>query len=227
MALRSILRKSTLTPPTRYKAWVNMLSDKAKTSEDHSSVSALSMLCDYFAVGIPNDEIKAKNNFEVKWEDWSHLQTPGLVSSLKEKIEAVNVEPYETEVLSHEIVSETDALKKLGHIVTYNATLHLSFISEKDILIENIYHARPMRTLDYWEFTSMYKYEDVASRWDKEFGFVDQNNDQIVQDYVGANALQWQKDGLKHATNRYYFDFLGKHQLLCTAGKLSQTKRED
>ena len=108
MALRSILRKTAISPPTRYKSWLSMLTDKAKTPEDHASVSALSALCDYYAVGITQDEIKARNNFEVKWEDWAHLQTPGLVEKLKAKVSDINAEEYETEVFSHEIVSEKE-----------------------------------------------------------------------------------------------------------------------
>ena len=149
------------------------------------------------------------------------------MDKLKAKINAINEETYETEVFSHEIVSETEHLTKLGHIVTYNAVLHLTFIAEKDNLIENIYHARPLSSLDYWEITNMYKYDDVIYRWDKELGWLMGNNDQVVGDVVGANALQFQKDMFKCATNRYYYDFLGKHQLMCTAGKLSQTSRED
>ena len=69
MALRSVLRKAASNPPTRYKAWVRMLTEKAKNTEDQSSVSALSTICDYYAVGIQPDEIKSKNNFEVNWDD--------------------------------------------------------------------------------------------------------------------------------------------------------------
>ncbi|OMJ93743.1 hypothetical protein SteCoe_3183 [Stentor coeruleus] len=227
MALRSVLRATRLNPPTRHKAWVQMLTEKAVTNEDQSSVSALATICDYYAIGIPEEEVKAKNNFQVKWDEWAHLQTPGLVSKLRAKVDAINAEPYETEVLAHEIVSETEALKKLSHIVTYNAVLHLSFVSEKDNLIENIYHAKPFSVTDLWEVSSMYKYDDMAYRWDKELGWIMPNNDQIIEDYCGTNALQFQKDMCKRATDRYCYDFLGRHQLMCTAGKLSQTQRED
>jgi hypothetical protein len=226
MALRSILRKNPMNPPSRYKAWLKMLTDKAKTPEDHLSVSALSAVCDYYALSPTSEELRSKNNFEVKWDEWSHLQTEGLVSKLKAKIEAINSEPYETEVLSHEVVSVTEQLKRLGHIVAYNATLHATHVSEKDNLIENIYHARPFESLDFYEVRQMYKYRDLPSRWDKELGWFMGNNDQIIDDYVTANSLQFQKDMHKFATNMYYYDYLGKHQVMCTAGKLSQTFKE-
>jgi hypothetical protein len=227
MALRMILRKPALHPPRRHKAWVAMLTEKAVSAEDQSSVSALATLCDYYAIGLPADEVKAKNGFEVKWDEWQHLQTPDLVSKLKAKVDAINAEPYETEVLAHEIVSTTDTLKKLGHFVTYNAVLHLSFIAEKETLTENIYHAKPFSAMDCWELESMYKYDDAPSRWDKEMGWPMPNNDQIIHDVMGANALQFQKDMFKSATDRYMFDYLGRHQIMCTAGKLSQVQRED
>ena len=227
MALRAILRKPCLSPPLRYKAWVSMLTEKAVTAEDQSSVSALATLCDYYAIGIPEDEIKAKNNFEVKWDDWKHLQTPELLGKLRAKVEAINSEPYETEVLAHDLVSETEALKKLSHVVTYNAVLHMSFIAEKENLVENIYHAKPFQSMDWWEVESMYKYQDCPSRWDRDLGWFMANNDTIIHDYEGTNALQFQKDMFKHATDRYMYDYLGRHQIMCTAGKLSQIQRED
>lgn len=227
MALRSVLRNIRKNPPQRYKSWIGLISDKAATSEDQASVSALSAVCDYYTVGIPEDEIKSKNNFEVKWEDWSHLQSQEIVQKLKAKIEAVNSEEYETNLLVHEAATETEPLKKLGYFLEYNATLHKEFVDEKENIIENLSHAIPYRSLDIWERKEAYRYMDVSFRWDKELGWLDVNNDQVRLNVVGTNALQFQKDMLKSATNMYYYDYLGRHQFMCTANKLSGIQRED
>lgn len=227
MALRSVLRKIQKTPPRRYKSWISLISDKASTSEDMSSVSALSAICDYYTVGIPEDEVKSKNNFEVKWEDWSHLQSQELVQKLKAKIEAVNSEEYETSLLVHEAAVESEPLKKLGYFLEYNKTLHREFVDEKEAIIENLAHALPYKSLDMWERNEAYKYMDVCYRWDKELGWKDVNNDQVKANIAHTNALQFQKDMLKSATNMYYYDYLGRHQFMCTANKLSGVQRDD
>jgi hypothetical protein len=227
MALRSFFRKSTGQVPLRYKAWLQMITDKATSSEDQASVSALGTICDYYSVSIPQDEVKSKNNFEVKWEDWSHLQSKEIVEKLKAKIEAVNSEEYETEVLVHEVATETEELKKLGYLLEYNYTLHEDFVKEKESIIENLGHARPYGSLDMWERQTAYPYYDQPYRWDKELGYPDSNNDQTRFNVVATNALQFQKDGFKSAVHRYYYDYLGRHQFMCTAEKLSGVLRED
>lgn len=80
------LRRRLCKLPLRYKAWLKMIQDKAKTADDSASVSALATVCDYYGVGLAQDEIAAKNNFEIKWEEWTHLTTPGLVDKLKQKV---------------------------------------------------------------------------------------------------------------------------------------------
>lgn len=227
MALRSALRNLQRNPPVRYKTWIRMISDKAVTTEDQSSVSALGALCDYYTVGITQDEVSSKNNFEVKWEDWAHLQSQDLVQKLQAKTEAVNAENFETDVLAHEVATETEALKKLGYFLEYNATVHSKFVDEKESIIENLGHALPISELDMWEKQEAYKYSDVAYRWDKELGWFDHNNDQRRLDVVTTNALQFQKENFKSATNMYFYDYLGRHQFMCTANKLSGVQRED
>ena len=227
MALNAALRKKVLGPPTKYKTWFNMLQQKAKTPDDALSVSGLATVCDYYGIGMTADEIKAKNNFEVKWDNWKHLATPGLVDKLKAKVDAMNAEQYETEALAAEAMEESEGLKQWGHLVTWNAVLHLTYIAEQDTLLENLYHARPMGSLDRWELESMWKYEDVASRWDQELGWYMPNNDQISEDTVTTNYFQFQKDFGKIGLTRYYYDWMGRHQVLSTVGKLSQTEREE
>ena len=227
MALRSILRKSAAAPPSRYKAWVKMMTDKAKTTEDHVSVSALSTLMDHYAVGIPEDEVKSKNNFEVNWEDWKHLHSSDIVEKLQAKVNAINSEEYETEGLVHEVISESENLKNMGKYIYYNASLHLTYICFQDELVENIYHARPMQSLNYWEIDSMFRHSDLASRWDKELGWYMPNNDETDIDFAGANLMQFSKDYYKSASNRYFYDYLGRIQYLCTTSKLSGVERDE
>ena len=226
MALRALRRRAGAVPG-RYKGWVRMIQEKAKTPEDSASVSALSAVCDYYGRDIQQDELSAKNNFEVNWEDWSHIVTPGLVDKLKEKVNAISQEHYETEGLASEAMHETDSLKTWRHIVTWNAAVNLHYIAEQDSLIENLSNARPLQSLDLWEVQSMWKYDDCPTRWDQELGWYMPNNDQVSEDPVSANYFQFQKDYGKVALMRYYYDWMGKHQILCTVGKLSQTERED
>ena len=56
-----------------------MVQDKAVTSDDLMTVGALSTICDYYGQGISAQELQSKNNFEINWDEWSHLATPGLV----------------------------------------------------------------------------------------------------------------------------------------------------
>lgn len=67
-------------------------SDKAKSAEDSNSVSALSIVCDYYGKKADLKEMEAKNNYQVNWDDWSHLVTPGLVNKLKQKFNAIDQE---------------------------------------------------------------------------------------------------------------------------------------
>ena len=221
------LRRTVGRFPLKYKSWLKMIQDKSKTPDDAVSVSALASGCDYYGVGIHADEIQAKNNFEVKWDDWGHLATPGLVNKLREKVEQINSEQYETDLLASEAVNETEELKTLRHLVTWNAAVNLHYIAEQDSLIENLYHAKPMGSMDHWEVTEMWKYDDVATRWDQELGWYMPNNDQISEDAVTTNYYQFQKDYGKAAMMRYYYDWMGRHQVLSTVGKLSQTEKED
>ena len=204
-----------------------MITDRATSSEDQATVSALGTICDYYTVGIPQDEVKAKHNFEVKWEDWEHLQSKEIVEKLKAKIEAVNTEEYETDVLVHEVATETEDLKKLGYLLEYNYTLHKDFVNNLEKIIENLGHARPYSELDIWEKQAAYPYHDLPYKWDKEMGYPDANNDDVVLNVYATNMMQFQKDGFKSAVNRYYFDYLGRHQYLCTAEKLSGVQREE
>jgi hypothetical protein len=227
MALRFALRQSPLNSPLRYKAWLKMVQTKVKSADDASSVGALSAVCDYYGQAADPEDIKAKHNYEIKWEDWSHLVTPGLVDKLKAKLETIGQEQYETETLAHSAMEETEDLKHWRHIVTWNAVLHLNYLAEQDSIIENISHARPIHTLNHWELTSMYKYDDCPTRWDNELGWFMPNNDQVSEDVVNFNYFQFQKDYGKVALQRYYYDWMGKHQILSTVGKISQTERED
>lgn len=227
MALRAALKRSTLGAPLRYKSWVKMIQDKVKTADDAAAVSGLAAVCDYYGQHVSKDELQAKNNFEINWEEWGHLVTPNLVSQLKEKVEAINKEEYDTTVLSNQAVEETEELKSLKHLTTWVSTLNMTYLAEQDDIIENISHAKPFDDLDLWEFRSMYKYENCPSRWDAELGWHMPNNDQIWDDYYTTNIFQFQKDMGKIALQRYYFDWVGRHQVMSTVGKLSQTEREE
>ncbi|CAG9331503.1 unnamed protein product [Blepharisma stoltei] len=227
MALRAALRRTNSGAPLRYKAWMKMLNDKVKTSDDASSVSALGAVCDYYGSSVPKDELQSKNNFEINWDEWSHLVTPGIVSKLREKVEAINKEDYDSSVLANQAVEETEELKSLKSYVYWNGALHLSFVAEMDNLIENISHARPLNDTDLWQYRQMYKYVDCPTRWDHDLGWYLSNNDQVMEDADMTNVFQFQKDLGKVALMRYYYDWVGRHQILCTVGKLSQTEREE
>ena len=107
-----------------------------------------------------------KNNYEVEWDKWSHLITPGIVDALKAKLEAIDEEEYDTAELAESAVQESEDLKRIGHYLTWNGALHKDYYDEQARLLENLAHAQPLDTMNYWEFKSMYKYEDVSSRWD-------------------------------------------------------------
>jgi hypothetical protein len=173
------------------------------------------------------EEVASKNGFEIKWEDWSHISTPGLVDKLKQKVQDINSEEYQVDALAEVAMDESEDMKKLGSLLSWNAMLHLQYLSEQDELLENISHAKPFHAMDYWEYCQMYKYTDCPSRWDQELGWYFPNNDQVDEDVATTSSFQFQKDYGKVALNRYYFDWMGKHQIMATVGKLSQTERED
>jgi hypothetical protein len=161
-------RLSRIGPKLRdyHRTWYASLQEKAKGAEDMNTLSALGSIVDYYGQEVNESEIAAKNNYEVKWEDWSHLMTPGIVDSLKSKVEAIEEEEYNTTELAEKAADESEDLRKLRHYLTWNGELHKNFYDERADLIENINHAQPFDTMNYWEVKQMYKYEDVASRWD-------------------------------------------------------------
>ena len=226
MALRLALRSRALNVPGRYKAWYNDIQKRVRTPEDNSHVSALGSLCDYYSQEVTKDEIKAMNNFEVDWKAWSHLITPGLVSKLKDKLDAIQKEDYDTKVLAAAALEETEEMKKYGHFVTWNAMIHMHYLVEQDNLIENLYHAKPFESMDVFEADGMWKYDDAPSRWDIELNWLFCNNDQMMEDTHTAVTFQFQKDFGKVAMQRYYYDWIGRHHILCTVGKLSQIERD-
>lgn len=222
-ALRRVVRGT----PLRYKAWLNGVQKNVTSPDDAASVSALATVCDFYGRQVDAEEFSAKNGFEIKWEDWGHIATEGLVDKLKQKVQAINAEEYQTEALAEASMEESEELKQISGLLAWNAALHLHFLSEQDDLLENLSHAKPFHAMDYWELCQMYKYQDCPTRWDNEMGWYMPNNDQIDEDVTMASCFQFQKDYGKVALNRYYFDYMGKHQILATVGKLSQTERED
>lgn len=194
-----------LAVPQRYKSWFNDIQKRVKTQEEGASVSALGAVCDYYSQTIRPEEAQSMNNFEVDWTKWSHLVTPGLVSKLKEKLEVVEKEEYDTKVLAASILEESEEMKKYGSLVTWNAMIHMQFLAEKDSIIENLYHARPYHSLNIFEWENMWKYSDVASRWDIELNWLFSNNDQMMEDTHTAVMFQFQKDFGKVAMQRYYY----------------------
>ena len=194
-----------MTVPLRYKAWFNDIQKRVKGPEDSISVSALGSVCDYYCQTISAEESKSMNNFEIDWNKWSHLVTPGLVSKLKEKLTEMGKEEYDTKVLAASILEESDEMKRYSNLITWNAMIHMQFLAEKDCLIENLYHARPYHSLNVFEMENMWKYSDVASRWDVELNWLFCNNDQMMEDTHTAVTFQFQKDFGKVAMQRYYY----------------------
>lgn len=70
-------------------------------------------------------------------------------------------------------------MKKLRSLFIWNAAVHLSFVAEKDDLIENLNSAKPIDALNQWELNEMYKYDDCPNRWDDEIGWKWVNNDSV------------------------------------------------
>ena len=226
MALR-LVGLSVRACSSYHQQWFQNLASKAKTPDDMNTVGALGSVFDYYGQSTDTQEMASKNNFEVNWDDWSHLMTPGIVDKLKAKLDAIDGEDYETAELADSATVESDELKKVGHFLTWNGTLHKDYYDEQARLLENLAHAQPLDTMNYWEFKSMYKYEDVSSRWDQELGWYMPNNDQTAEDVCTANMFQFQKDLGKVALQRYTYDFIGRHQIIATVGKLSQTEKVD
>ena len=124
-------------------------------------------------------------------------------------------------------MTETEELKVLRHEASWNAAINIAFIAEKDNIIENISNARPIQSLDVHEYRSMFPYSDCPTRWDVEMGWYGPNNDQVSEDVCGNIMFEFSKDVGKIALQRYYIDWVGRTQMMCTVGKLSQFEKED
>jgi hypothetical protein len=184
-------RLARLGPKLRdyHRAWYAALHDKGSTPDDLNTLAALGNIIDYYGADTDVAEMEAKNNYEINWDEWKHLMTPGIVDNLKAKLDAIAQEEYETEPLAESAVDETEDLRKMRHFLTWNGELHKDFYDEKASLLENISHAQPFETINHWELQSMYKYEDCPSRWDQEMGWYMPNNDQVTEDVWTANMF--------------------------------------
>ena len=85
MSLRNVLRQSRLVQ-NRYKDWYARLI-KTNTQESNLEVSALGNLIDYFGRETNAEVLNATDNYEIKWEEWGHILTPGVVDGLRSKFE--------------------------------------------------------------------------------------------------------------------------------------------